>query len=149
MENNTYGFNFKEEIKDYKDLCRNKKNCKYKTYLAWKRYIHNKIKEFDIETLENFRRFCLYREKTENRGKELFWSLSLTLISLYLTQLEIPEGYFLAAVIGYTLAAVIVTVVVILNYFSYVFPKDFYHDIVEITQEYIKSLPDDEKMLLK
>lgn len=31
---------------------------------------------------------------------------------------------------------------IIKSYFSYVFPKDFYHDVAEITREYMKSLPE-------
>lgn len=147
-KNNSYGFNFKEEIKDYKALCKNKDKRKYKTYLDWKSHIIGNLKKFDIQSLENFRHLCLYQEKTENRGKDVFLPLSIALFSLYLSQLVIPDQNFFAAVIGYTLAAIVVAVSVIFSYFSYAFPKDFYHDVAEITQEYINGFPECEKKLL-
>lgn len=145
---NTYGFNFNEEIKDYKDLCKNKEKRKYRTYLDWKKHIVENLEGMNIQSLENFRHLCLYQEKTENRGKEVFLPLSIALISLYLTQCAIPNENFIAAVIGYSLAAMIISVSVIVSYFSYAFPKDFYHDVAEITQEYINAFPEDEKKLL-
>lgn len=145
---NTYGFNFNEEIKDYKDLCKNKEKRKYRTYLDWKKHIVENLEGMNIQSLENFRHLCLYQEKTENRGKEVFLPLSIALFSLYLTQFAIRDQDFFAAVIGYTLAAIVVTVSVIFSYFSYAFPKDFYHDVAEITQEYINAFPEDEKKLL-
>lgn len=147
-KNNSYGFNFNEEIKDYKALCKNKENRKYRTYLDWKEHIINNLKSLDIKSLENFRHLCLYQEKTETRGKDVFLPLSIALFSLYLTQFAIPDQDFFAAVIGYTLAAIVVTVSVIFSYFSYAFPKDFYHDVAEITQEYINAFPESEKRLL-
>lgn len=147
-KNNLYGFNFKEELKDYRALCKNKKNRKYNAYLDWKNHIIENFKSFDIRTLENFRYLCLYKEKTETSGKDVFLPLTIALISLYLTQFAIPEKNFLAAVIGYTLMAIVVSALVMFSYFSYVFPKDFYHDVAEIAQEYINSFPEGERMLL-
>ena len=147
-KNNSYGFNFNEEIKDYTALCKNKDKRKYSNYLDWKEHIINNLKSLDIKSLENFRHLCLYQEKKENRGKEVFLPLSIALISLYLTQFAIRDQNFFAAVIGYTLAVIVVTVLVIFSYLSYAFPKDFYHDVAEITQEYINAFPEDEKNLL-
>ena len=147
-KSNSYGFNFNEEIKDYKALCKNEENRKYRTYLDWKGHIINNLKSLDIKSLENFRHLCLYQEKIENRGKDVFLPLSIALCSLYLTQFAIPDQNYFAEVIGYTLAAIVVTVSVIFSYFSYAFPKDFYHDVAEITQEYINAFPESEKKLL-
>lgn len=91
---NTYGFNFNEEIKDYKDLCKNKEKRKYRTYLDWKKHIVENLEGMNIQSLENFRHLCLYQEKTENRGKEVFLPLSIALFSLYLTQFAIRDQDF-------------------------------------------------------
>lgn len=147
-KNNLYGFDFKEEIKDYKALCKNKEKRKYKTYLDWKKHIIENLKNMNIQSLENFRHLCLYQEKTENRGKDIFLPLSIAWISLYFSQLINPDQNFWSAVIGYSLTVLVVTVLVLLSYFSYAFPKDFYHDVAEITQEYINAFPESEKKLL-
>lgn len=102
-----------------------------------------------MRTLENFLHLCLYQEKLENRGIEVFMPLSLGVVSLYLSQLIVPENDVWGAAIGYTAVMLVVIASIIKSYFSYVFPKDFYHDVAEITREYMKSLPENNKPLIE
>ncbi len=147
-KDNIYGFDYKQEIKEYTALCKNKRNRKYKNYLDWKKHIIENLDGMNMRTLENFLHLCLYQEKLENRGIEVFMPLSLGVVSLYLSQLIVPENNVWGAAIGYTAVMLVVIASIIQSYFSYVFPKDFYHDVAEITQEYINAFPEDEKKLL-
>lgn len=141
-KDNIYGFDYKQEIKEYTALCKNKRNRKYKNYLDWKKHIIENLDGMNMRTLENFLHLCLYQEKLENRGIEVFMPLSLGVVSLYLSQLIVPEIDVWGAAIGYTAVMLVVIASIIKSYFSYVFPKDFYHDVAEITREYMNSLPE-------
>lgn len=112
------------------------------------KHIIENLDGMNMRTLENFLHLCLYQEKLENRGIEVFMPLSLGVVSLYLSQLIVPENNVWGAAIGYTAVMLVVIASIIQSYFSYVFPKDFYHDVAEITQEYINAFPEDEKKLL-
>ena len=147
-KDNIYGFDYKQEIKEYTALCKNKRNRKSKNYLDSKKHIIENLDGMNMRTLENFLHLCLYQEKLENRGIEVFMPLSLGVVSLYLSQLIVPENNVWGAAIGYTAVMLVVIASIIQSYFSYVFPKDFYHDVAEITQEYINAFPEDEKKLL-
>ena len=148
MKDNPYINNIKKELKDYKDLCRNKSGRTYSTYSDWKEHIIELLKPFDVKLLENFKHYCIYREKTENRSQVVFLPVSISFISFYMSHLDWPEQWFWMELITYTTAAMVAAAVIAWSYSSYTLLKDFYEDVAIIIQEYIESIPSDDKRRL-
>lgn len=140
MKKGFYGIDYKSEIKKYKKLCRSR-NSECRNYLEWRDGILSLIDNFDVKTLENFRRFCLYQEEIEKHGKDVFLALEIAFITLY----------FSVNVDNITFGIVAAVVYFIISYF-YLDDNcsaDFYRDVAEIADEKIKLLPEKEQLLIK
>lgn len=144
MNKYIYGINFTSEIKEYKKLCRGKSK-KYKNYLQWRDSILKAIDSLNIETLENFRHFCLYQEELEMHGKDIFLALAIAFITLYFPLIDSEK------IDGITLgiAAAFISFIISYLYFDNNFSRIFYRDVAEIVKEKIESLPEEERLLIK
>lgn len=144
MQSNPYGIDFQSEKKEYKMLCRGKSK-KYKNYLDWRDYILSIIDNFGIKALENLRHLCLYQEKIEKHGKEIFPSLAIAFITLYFPLVDNTN------IDGITLGIVAAFVSFIISYFYLddTCSMGFYHDVAEIVKKKIESLPEEERLLIK
>ena len=144
MRSNTYGIDFKSEIKKYKMLCRGK-NPQCKNYLEWRTYILSLIDSFDVKALENFRHFCLYQEEIEKHSRDMFFALAIAFITLYFPLI----GNVNIDGIKLGIIAAVISFIISYLYLDNNCSMDFYRDVAEIVKEKIESLPEEERLLIK
>lgn len=143
-----YGIDHISEIKKYKKVCKNKdRNCQ--GYLQWRDHILRLIETFDIEKLENYRRYCIFQEGIERHGMNVFLSIILSFVTVIISNNPNTErGWFLNWSIPVS-SALVSTIFITVTYFDYNFSKSFYHDVAEIVKEKIESLPEKEQLKIK
>lgn len=134
-QNIRYGVNITTEFKEYK------KYRKQGTYLKWRKHFSNVISKLDYASLENFKRFCLNNESTVKQCITVYMAMISIFIPLYVSDLLVIKGNWLAALITYGILALISTYLVISSYSGYILSRDFYRDAAEIIQTQIDSMP--------
>lgn len=136
-----YGIDFKEELKIYKSA--SKGQIKNITYSGWKNHIIELLSDLNASELEDLRHLCLYREKGEHHGINIFMALIALLIPNYI-------GYILKdsdpnAFAAYGVLATVITLFIAFDYFRYTVSESFYHEMHELVETTIKSNETDKK----
>lgn len=126
---------FDEERDEYIKLCKCKSE-NYTYYSEWEQHITDCIQNIsDPEKVENFRRYCISRERTTSKSPELFGTYAGLLIGACTGILlnKIPDS--LAYVILLILVATFLIFYVLKQHKDVIYESSFFEDIIEIIEK--------------